>query len=116
MPDVLFKCEACGRHLVADDSGAGVILGCPNCSTPVTIPEVSTLGKCPQCRQRLKFGAEMMGESVHCPGCHREIRLPGQRYPKTCPKCGAAWDPPLHRCQNCSYCLDSTAVPTLILT
>jgi CheY-like chemotaxis protein/DNA-directed RNA polymerase subunit RPC12/RpoP len=112
--DIFFKCLACGRHFVAADTGAGVTIDCPDCNTPTTIPEIATIGKCPRCRQRLKFSPEMKGESVHCPACHEKIRLPGEYYPRTCPKCGAAWDPPLHRCQRCSYRIDNPVVPTLI--
>ncbi len=113
MPDIFFKCEACGRHFVADDAGAGIMIDCPDCNAQTTIPEIATSGKCPRCRYRLKFSTEMQGESVHCPGCHGEVRLPGQRYPKVCPKCGMGWVPPLHRCQSCSYRLDD--VGTLLL-
>lgn len=114
MLDIFFKCEACGRHFVADDAGGGVTINCPDCNTPTTIPEISTIGKCPRCRQRLKFSPEMKGEVVHCRACHEKVRLPGQHCPKICPKCGAAWDPPLHRCQRCSYSIDIPAIPTLI--
>ena len=113
MPDVFFKCEACGRHFVADDAGAGLIIDCPDCNTPTTIPEIATTGKCPRCRYRLKFSPEIRGESVHCPACHGEVRLPGQRYPTICPQCGAGWVPPLHRCQSCSYSMDNAGIPML---
>ncbi len=114
MPDIFFKCGSCGNHLVADDAGAGVRIDCPDCNTPTTVPEISTIGKCPRCRYRLKFSSEMKGELVDCPLCHLELRLPGPRYPKICPECGAGWVPPLHRCQLCSYSLDNPRVPTLI--
>jgi DNA-directed RNA polymerase subunit RPC12/RpoP len=115
MPDILFKCEACGRHFVAQDSGVGVTIECPDCNAATTIPNASTIGKCPRCRHHLKFSPQMKGESVHCPSCHMAIRLPGQQYPRICPKCGAAWDPPLHHCQRCSYSIDDAAMPMLIL-
>jgi DNA-directed RNA polymerase subunit RPC12/RpoP len=106
MPDIFFKCEACGNNLVADDVGAGQPIDCPDCNGPTTIPEISTPHQCPRCRQRLKFSSQMKGEVVDCPACHLGIRLPGQHYPKICPKCGVGWNPPLHRCQNCSHSLD----------
>jgi DNA-directed RNA polymerase subunit RPC12/RpoP len=111
MPDIFFKCGSCGDHLVADDAGAGQTIDCPDCNTPTTIPEISTTHQCPQCRQRLKFSPEMKGELVHCPACHGEVRLPGQHYPETCPKCGAGWVKPLHRCQSCSYSMDTPPPP-----
>ena len=83
MPDIFFKCGSCGNHLVADDAGAGQTIDCPDCNTPTTIPEISTIGKCPRCGQRLKFSPEMKGELVHCPACHVQFRLPGQHYPKS---------------------------------
>jgi len=113
MPDIFFKCGSCGNHLVADDAGAGWTIECPDCSTPTTIPETVTIHQCPRCRHRLKFSPEMKRELVHCPTCHGEVHLPGQQYPKTCPKCGVGWDPPLHRCQNCSYSLDEPVMPML---
>jgi DNA-directed RNA polymerase subunit RPC12/RpoP len=116
MPDIFFKCGSCGNHLVADDAGAGLEIGCPDCNGPTTIPEISTLVKCPRCRFHLKFSAEMKGELVDCPACHLEFRLPGQHYPKICPKCGVGWDPPLHRCQNCSYSMDDPVMPMLLPT
>jgi DNA-directed RNA polymerase subunit RPC12/RpoP len=115
MPDVFFKCEACGRHLVIDDSAVGATIDCPHCNVSTMIPEISTMGKCPRCRQHLKFSPQMKAEVVHCPTCRREIRLPGHRYPGICPKCGAGWDPPLHHCQRCSYSMDDAAIPMLML-
>jgi DNA-directed RNA polymerase subunit RPC12/RpoP len=116
MPDIFFKCGFCGRHFVADDAGAGIIINCPDCNTLATIPAISTPGKCPRCRYQLNFSPEMGGDSVHCPACHGEVRLPGQRYPKICPKCGVGWVPPLHRCQSCSYSMDDAGIPPLTLT
>jgi DNA-directed RNA polymerase subunit RPC12/RpoP len=115
MPDIFFRCGLCGRHFVADEAGVGMEINCPDCNTPTTIPEISTSGKCPRCRQRLKFSPEMKGESVHCPACRSEVRLPGQHYPKTCPKCGVGWVPPLHRCESCSYSMEDSVTPRLIL-
>jgi DNA-directed RNA polymerase subunit RPC12/RpoP len=115
MPDIFFKCGSCGNRLVVDDVGAGQTIDCPDCSIPTTISEVPTIGKCPRCRQRLKFSPDMKGELVDCPACHLEIRLPGQPYPRKCPTCGAAWVPPLHRCQNCFYSMDDSVTPMLTL-
>lgn len=114
MPDIFFKCEACGRHFVADDAAAGTLIPCPECNESITIPEIASAGKCPRCRYRLKFSPDMRAESVHCPACHGELRLPGQRYPRVCPKCGVGWVPPLHHCQCCSYSMDDAGIPLLL--
>ncbi len=55
LTDIFFKCRSCGKHLVADDAGAGQTINCPDCNTPTTIPEISTIHQRPGCRQRLKF-------------------------------------------------------------
>jgi len=75
MPDVFFKCEACGRHFVADAAGAGIIINCPDCNTLATIPEIANPGNCPRCQYELSYSPKMQGESVHCPGCRGEVRL-----------------------------------------
>ena len=114
--DIFFKCEVCGKHLVADEEEVGATINCPDCNSPMAVPEISSIGKCPRCQYWLKFSADMKGELVHCPTCYGKVRLPGRPYPETCPKCGVGWVPPLHHCQSCSHSLDDPAIPTLIPT
>jgi len=38
MPDIFFKCEACGNNLVADDAGSGLEFSCPYCNALNRIP------------------------------------------------------------------------------
>lgn len=36
--DITFSCTNCGKHLVVDQSGAGLSVPCPKCGTSLTIP------------------------------------------------------------------------------
>ncbi len=38
MGDTRFSCSSCGQSLVADRSGAGMLINCPQCAQPVQIP------------------------------------------------------------------------------
>lgn len=40
MSDIFFKCAACGKPLVADDTGAGLEINCPDCNASIIVPEV----------------------------------------------------------------------------
>lgn len=98
MPDIFFKCEACGRHLVADEARRGMTINCPDCNVPIIIAPVLDVQQCPRCGQRLMIAPEMKGELVHCSSCHEAIRAPGQASGQQvgeasvaiiCPKCHA---------------------------
>ena len=101
MSDIFFKCEACGKHLVADEARRGMTVQCPGCNAPVTIAPVLSVQQCPRCGQRLMIAPEMKGELVHCPSCQEAIRVPGQSSDQrageasvviVCPKCHANID------------------------
>jgi hypothetical protein len=38
MPDVKFSCSSCGQHLSSGEEGVGLVIICPACTTPLTIP------------------------------------------------------------------------------
>lgn len=77
MPDIFFKCEACGNHLVVDEARRGLTVECPDCHAPIAIPTMLDVHQCPRCGQRLMIAPEMKGALVHCSSCQEAIRAPG---------------------------------------
>jgi len=77
MPDIYFKCGACGNHLVADEARRGMSVECPDCHAPIAIPTMLSVHQCPHCGQRLMIAPEMKGALVHCSSCREAFRAPG---------------------------------------
>jgi len=77
MPDIFFKCEACGNHLVVDEARRGMAVECPDCHAPIAIPTMLNVHQCPGCGQRLMIAPEMKGLLVHCSSCREAVRAPG---------------------------------------
>jgi predicted RNA-binding Zn-ribbon protein involved in translation (DUF1610 family) len=40
--DISFDCNSCGKHLIADQAGAGITIDCPACGKPVYVPSPSS--------------------------------------------------------------------------
>ena len=40
--DISFDCDTCGKHLLIDQSGAGITIDCPGCGKPVYVPSLSS--------------------------------------------------------------------------
>ena len=78
MSDIFFKCEVCGKRLVAGDAGRGMTVNCPDCNAFITIPDLLIVQECPHCKKTLEAAAELKGELVPCPSCGGEVSLPGQ--------------------------------------
>jgi phage FluMu protein Com len=78
MPDIFFKCEACGKYLLVDDVAAGLSIKCPDCDASITIPKWLVVQQCPNCNRVLTASAAMKGELVRCPSCQGEVQIPGQ--------------------------------------
>ena len=38
MSDLTFACPKCKQHLEGDDSMRGLVIDCPACKTPITVP------------------------------------------------------------------------------
>ena len=38
--DITFNCDKCGQHVVIDESGAGMTVQCPSCSSALIVPPV----------------------------------------------------------------------------
>jgi predicted RNA-binding Zn-ribbon protein involved in translation (DUF1610 family) len=45
--DILFECPSCGKSLVVDEAGEGMIIDCPQCRTNVIVPPQSTKAAAP---------------------------------------------------------------------
>jgi DNA-directed RNA polymerase subunit RPC12/RpoP len=98
MPDIYFKCGACGNHLIVDEVRRGMSVACPDCQMPVAIPTSLSVHQCHHCGGRLMIASEMKGALVHCSSCHEPIRIPGQSSEQkagdgsvvtVCPQCHA---------------------------
>jgi DNA-directed RNA polymerase subunit RPC12/RpoP len=40
--DIAFNCDKCGQHVVIDESGAGMTVQCPSCSSDLIVPPVES--------------------------------------------------------------------------
>jgi predicted RNA-binding Zn-ribbon protein involved in translation (DUF1610 family) len=98
MPNIHFKCEACGHHLVVDETRRGMPIECPDCQAPIAIPATLSVHQCPRCGQRLMIGPKMEGTLVHCSSCQEAVRAPGRSSDQgagetsvviVCPQCHA---------------------------
>ena len=45
--DILFECPACGKSLLVDEAGEGMIVDCPQCHINVIVPPKSTVSAAP---------------------------------------------------------------------
>ena len=124
MPDIFFNCSSCGKHLVVDDSGAGLSINCPDCNAPVSLPKLTLVYSCPHCTEKLKYTSSMKGQQVHCSKCGGDIQFPGtaandarlfrspqstqpQKPQPTCPSCRKVVQQEASFCGNCGASLKS---------
>jgi DNA-directed RNA polymerase subunit RPC12/RpoP len=77
MPDIFFKCGSCGKHLVADDAGAGQTINCPDCDAVLAVPENVFVRECLLCKTSVQFSDDMKGEIISCPFCQKRFSLSG---------------------------------------
>jgi DNA-directed RNA polymerase subunit RPC12/RpoP len=45
--DISFYCKKCGQHILIEESAAGVLVNCPNCSVQLVVPAQSEQTKAP---------------------------------------------------------------------
>ena len=38
--DIVFECPKCGKSLAIDPRGMGMVVTCPDCQTPIQVPEL----------------------------------------------------------------------------
>src|SRR5579871_4338829 len=63
--DIAFMCLKCGKNLVVDETGAGLVIPCPSCAFRMFIPRKcpfctlivpTTASSCTHCGSKLGFG------------------------------------------------------------
>lgn len=83
MADINFNCPHCSSPLAVDESGAGMIAACPNCSQQIEVPPVP----------------------VPDPVV-RDSGSPGNQPQKSCPFCGEMILAVARKCKHCGEMLD----------
>lgn len=83
MPDVKFKCPACGQHLEAPEDTAGQEVPCPSCQAPLRVPAAASA---PAASGATADDTPLAGL---CPFCQSPVKPGEPRSP--CPVCGAGY-------------------------
>ncbi len=131
MAFVYFKCN-CAKSLAVDDSEAGRQVQCPDCGTPLLVPEPDVFWKC-ACGEEMSASRNLAGSIVQCAACETEHTVPVRlslkrdnrqrddfvsdvpRVPVArtsevqCPKCGYMSPQVLARCPQCQNYLHKGA-------
>lgn len=76
MPDLLFKCSACPKHLAVDAGAVGKVVNCTECGQAVLVPQPGILFQCPACEAELAAPAGLAGEAFDCPNCEAALVVP----------------------------------------
>ena len=81
MPNILFKCRACGNQQVRENVSVGLKVNCLHCGNSLTVPRAAILYTCPHsnCSETVKIDIALKGDGLHCPSCNKTIMLPIQR-------------------------------------
>ena len=81
--DILFECPSCGKSLVVDEAGEGMIIDCPQCHTNVIVPPQSTKAAAPPTALKVESKPIAEGKSAaanvpHVPPEKRLAALAGR--------------------------------------
>ena len=104
MADIFFKCRACEKCLVVDDSGAGTQINCPDCGAFTLIPGTTSHFECPSCKGSFNLSSSISGEGFKCPNCKTvtQVQTEEANVPRrTCPSCLVAVGQDAIICVNC---------------
>jgi len=83
---IKFKCANCGHRIGVPNKYASKKVRCPNCKTPLRVPEPARHPKtqpgniikfrCPNCNQKIGVTADHAGKKVRCAKCKDPLRVP----------------------------------------
>ena len=76
MPDILFKCPQCSKHLAVDAVGMGQTLNCTDCAHPIALLHPTVAYRCSNCTAYLCSPSSLAGETFDCPNCESQIVVP----------------------------------------
>ena len=84
-----FKCPSCGKHLEVDEQGAGMIVHCTDCATPLKVPQRTAKSICPHCHVAVLVAENLWGEMIECSNCWQPIHIQDPNGPiqHACPYC-----------------------------
>ena len=84
-----FKCLSCGKHLEVDEKGAGAIVHCTDCSTPLKVPQTTAKFTCPHCHVAVLVAENLWGQSIECSTCCQPFDVKSSNDPVqlACPFC-----------------------------
>ena len=84
-----FKCPSCGKHLEVEEKGAGMIVPCTDCSTPLKVPHRTAQLTCPHCRVPVLVAENLWGQMIECSNCWQPIHVqnPNDPIQHACPYC-----------------------------
>jgi transcription initiation factor IIE alpha subunit len=74
--DILFTCEACGKHCCVGDRAVGKQFPCPDCGKSVQAPEPALVFPCPHCKTSFSAPDALGGSGFLCPACEEHFDIP----------------------------------------
>ena len=106
--DIWFRCEQCGKSLVADEKGRGYSVNCPDCGNTLLIPETSTTLPYPD-----EPTPTPQAESVSVPDKPKLQlkRNPNNLRTKLCPYCAEEIEANTAICRHCGETLEILPAP-----
>jgi hypothetical protein len=78
--EIVFRCTGCGKKLVAEESGQGLLADCPACGATVTVPSPSPVPKASSAKRVVRVPREMLADTKE-----EEPKPPAEKPPETEP-------------------------------